>query len=89
MSNSYHFIDVRPISGIIGAEIYGIDLKKEINADKLMNFDWHLLTMGYFFRDQNLSPEQEIAFAERWEKININRFITNIEGYKQIGMILK
>jgi hypothetical protein len=49
MSNSYHFIDVRPISGIIGAEIYGIDLKKEINADKLMNFDWHLLTMRYFF----------------------------------------
>jgi taurine dioxygenase len=34
-----------------------------------------------FFRDQRLTPEQHIAFAECMGTININRFFKTIPGY--------
>lgn len=42
-----------------------------------------------FFRDQKLTPEDHIAFAERWNDIDINRFFTPVEGYPQIAKVLK
>ena len=42
-----------------------------------------------FFRDQNLTPEQEITFARRWGEININRFFTSVNDYPEIAMVLK
>ena len=42
-----------------------------------------------FFRNQTLTPEQHIAFAERWGDIDINRFFTPVEDYPQIAKVLK
>jgi taurine dioxygenase len=42
-----------------------------------------------FFRDQNLSPEAHIAFAERWGPIDLNRFFKRREGYPEIAEVLK
>lgn len=42
-----------------------------------------------FFRDQALSPEQHIEFAERWAEIDINRFFAPVPGYPQIAQVLK
>lgn len=42
-----------------------------------------------FFRNQSLTPEQHIGFAERWGDIDINRFFTPVEGYPQIAKVLK
>ena len=42
-----------------------------------------------FFRDQHLSPEQHIAFAERMGTININRFFKTVPGYPQIAEVRK
>ena len=53
---------------------------------------WALAFLDYsviFFRDQDLSPEQHIAFAERWGKININRFFKALEKYPEIAEVRK
>ena len=42
-----------------------------------------------FFRDQRLTPEEHIAFAERWGAIDINRFFQRREGYPEIAKVLK
>ena len=42
-----------------------------------------------FFRDQHLTPEQHIAFAERWGAININRFFAPVDGYPMIAEVRK
>ena len=90
IKNSYHLIDVRPISGSVGAEIHGLDLKKEIAEEQFREVRSAFGVYGViFFRDQNLSPEEEITFAERWGKININRFFSNLDGYPKIAMVLK
>ena len=83
-------IEVVPTKEGVGAEILGIDL-----ASELSNSDWTALRDAYrdygviFFRDQEITPEQHIAFAKRWGKININRFFTPVEGYPEIAEVLK
>src|SRR5438067_12044605 len=83
-------IEVRPTSGALGAELLGIDLSNgldaEIVADIRQTFNEHGVV---FFRDQQLTPEQHIAFAERIGPININRFFKTAPGYSQIAEVSK
>lgn len=82
-------ITVTPCNGP-GAEIGNVDLSGDISDD-----DFGVLKQAFadhgllFFRDQELSPEQHIAFAERWGDINVNRFFTPVEGYPQIAEVRK
>ena len=87
---NYSLIDVRPKSGSVGAEIFGIDLNKEITEEQFLEVKSAFFQFGViFFRDQKLTPDNEIKFAEKWGKININRFFTHVEGYPKIAMVLK
>ena len=83
-------INVKPITGNIGAEIYGVDLNREISENQFLEIKSAFFLYGViFFRNQKLSPDKEIDFAKKWGKININRFFTNVEGYPEIAMVLK
>lgn len=42
-----------------------------------------------FFRDQELTCEQHIEFANRWGDIVINRFFERVEGYPSIAQVRK
>ena len=67
MTESYRTIEVRPTSGALGAEIHGIDLAEDIGDDQLAELRRAFDDFGViFFRDQALTPDQHIAFAERW-----------------------
>jgi len=83
-------IEVRPVSGALGAEIHGVDLSEplseEVFSDIRQAFWDHSVI---FFRDQDLTPEQHIAFAERWGAINVNRFFKQVEGYPKIAEVRK
>lgn len=86
---NYSTINVKPLSGNIGAEIDGINLKK-ISKEQFKEIKIVFGKYGViFFRNQNLSPEEEIIFAELWGEININRFFTNLEGYPKIALVSK
>ena len=87
---NYSLIDVRPKSGSVGAEIFGVDLNKEISKEQFLQIRKAFGEFGViFFRDQYLTPDKEIEFAEKWGIININRFFTNVDGYPKIAMVLK
>ena len=67
-----------------------MDLNNEITQNQFIEIRNAFGKYGViFFRDQELSPESEIAFAKRWGKININRFFNNVNGYPEIAMVLK
>ena len=86
---NYSTINVKPLSGNIGAEIDGVKLKK-ISKEQFKEIKIVFGKYGViFFRNQNLSPEEEIIFAELWGEININRFFTNLEGYPKIALVSK
>jgi taurine dioxygenase len=42
-----------------------------------------------FFRDQKLTPEQHVAFAQRFGEINVNRFFKAVDGYPMIAEVRK
>ena len=82
-------LSIRRTSTAVGAEIQGVDLTA-LSGDEFKTIRSALADYGViFFRNQQLSPEDHIAFAERWGEININRFFTPVEGYPQIAEVLK
>ena len=42
-----------------------------------------------FFEHQSLAPEAHLAFAERWGKINVNRFFAHVDGHPAIAQVIK
>ncbi len=90
MAESYRTIEVRPTSGALGAAIHGIDLAEDIGDDQLAELRRAFDDFGViFFRDQALTPERHIAFAERWGEINVNRFFQPVAGYPRIAEVRK
>ena len=86
----YESIEVTKLSPSVGAVISGVDLASgpsdEQFAEIKQAFTEHSVV---FFRDQDLTPEQHIAFAERWGQINVNRFFTPVDGYPRIAEVRK
>jgi taurine dioxygenase len=73
----------------VGAEVRGLDAATITDADFATlqkTFAHHGLLI---LRDQELTPEQHIAFAERWAPIDINRFFKAVDGYPQIAEVRK
>jgi taurine dioxygenase len=86
---AYEAIDVSKLTGGCGAEISGVDLKA------MSNRQWNEIQQAFtehgviFFRDQDLTPEQHIEFAQRWAPIDINKFFPAVAGYPQIAEVRK
>ena len=82
--------DIRPSSPAIGAEILGVDLSKPLTPEETGEIREALNEHGViFFRDQELTPEQHIAFAERFAPINVNRFFRSVPDHPQIAEVRK
>jgi taurine dioxygenase len=82
-------IDVRPLAGAVGAEIFGLDLA-ELDDGGVAEIRRALADRGVVvFRDQRLSPEQHIAVARRFGEVNVNRFFAHLDGYPEIALVAK
>ncbi len=83
-------ITVTPISGAIGAEIEGVDLSKPLGVETVRQIRQALLDhLVIFFRDQDLTPEAYMTFAERFGTPVEYPMIKGIEGYPYIIEIVK
>ena len=59
-------LKITPLSGTIGAEISGIDLRNLSNSEFDAVHRAFLDHAVLCFRDQDLTPDDQIAFARRW-----------------------
>jgi alpha-ketoglutarate-dependent taurine dioxygenase len=83
-------IEVAPVASALGAEIQGVDLREEMSAATTEAIRDAFGRYGViFFRDQELSPEQHLAFARRWGEIETNRFFRPVDGYPDIAEVRK
>jgi taurine dioxygenase len=83
-------IEVRPLSSALGAEIRGLDLARGLNDTQFAEVRAAFGRYGAtFVRNQELTPEQHIAFAERWGAIDVNRFFKPVDGYPVIAEVRK
>lgn len=83
-------VEIRPLSPAVGAEILGVDIggslsNAEVDAIARAHGDYGVV----FFRDQNLTPEQHIAFARRFGDINVNRFFKPVANHPLIAEVRK
>jgi taurine dioxygenase len=90
MTMAYQHIRVVPVSAHVGAEIGGVDLTAPV-PDRVMAEIRHAFGVYgvVFFRDQQLTPEQHVGFAERFGPIEINRFFATVPGHPMIAEVRK
>jgi taurine dioxygenase len=88
--NQANEIGIKPVSEALGAEVSGVDLSSPLGAREMEELRAAFARYGVlFFRDQTLTPEKQIQFAETWGKIVINRFFTPVEGHPQVAEVRK
>jgi taurine dioxygenase len=87
---NYQHIRVEPLSTWLGAEVAGVDLAAPVADETFAEIRRAFGEYGVvFFRDQHLTPEQHVAFAQRFAPIDINRFFSAVPGYPMIAEVRK
>jgi taurine dioxygenase len=83
-------IELIRVGGVIGAEIHGVDLARELPEQTVAAIRHALLDrLVVFFREQNLTSAQYRAFAARIGNPIEYPFVPGIEGFPEITPVLK
>ena len=82
-------MEIKLLSGALGAEIKGIDLTdvSNENFEKINNL--LLEHKVIFFRDQPITKEQQIALAEKFGPLETHAYVKGLDGYPEIVRIIK
>ena len=85
---TYRHIDVRPLTGVLGAHITGVDLREPLAPgvwDEIGNaFADHQVIM---FPDQKLSHEQHVAFGRGFGEVIQLPQLHGVEGHPDVQII--
>ncbi len=86
---AYRRIEVKPLTGALGAEIHGADLTRplddELREEILTAFYRHLVV--YFPDQAGLTPEQHIEFAKIFGPLQRIPHINSIDGYPDVQIV--
>lgn len=83
-------IQVRRVAGALGAEIHGVDLSQSLSQGLAADIRSIFLDHGViFFRDQDLTPAQFLAFAESMGQPIEYPFVKGVDGYPVIIAVAK
>ncbi len=64
---NYRHIEVRPVAGALGADILGIDISRNLDDGTVGEIRQAFLDhLVIFLRNQNATPQQQLAFARRF-----------------------
>lgn len=86
----YRHLDVQKIAGAGGAEVRGVDLSQDLAQEVLAEIRAALLdNLVIVFRDQDLTPERQLAFARRWGEIHLHPFMQGMPDHPEILAIIK
>ena len=82
-------MDTELLSGALGAEIRGIDLKdsSEKNFKKINNL--LLEHKVIFFRNQNITLKEHLALAKRFGPLETHAYVKGLDKYPEIVRIIK
>lgn len=78
-------LDLAPVTGVLGAEVRGIDLSVPLGDEVVAELraalvEHHVL----FFRDQSLTPEAQLTFGRRFGELDTHPFVEAMDGYPEI-----
>lgn len=84
----YKHISVRPLTGVLGAEIFGVDLRDPITPDT-----WQEIRQAFsdhqviLFPDQPITHDQHMDFAQRFGAITRAAQLKSVDGYPDLQII--
>ncbi|HEY9109387.1 MAG TPA: TauD/TfdA family dioxygenase [Roseateles sp.] len=82
-------VEIRPLPGSFAAEVIGLDLSRPLADDTFRrihraHLDHHVLV----FRDQRITPEQQVAFSRRFGPLQIHVLHQfHLEGHPEILIV--
>jgi taurine dioxygenase len=83
-------ITVQKVAGALGAEIGGVDLSAALDAATIAAIRQALVEhQVIFFRDQSLTPEQQLAFGRRFGPLNIHPYVSGMADHPEVMEIIK
>ena len=83
-------IDIHPLTGAIGAEILNIDLTADHPEQTWLEIAEAFREHGViFFRDQKLTPEDQIKFTNRFGTMSPSKLFTPVPGYPEMEEVRK
>jgi taurine dioxygenase len=89
-NSGYRHLEVEKISGSLGAEVSGVDLSQDLPDEVIAEVRQALLdNLVIFFRDQAMTPAQQLAFARRWGEIHLHPYMQGMDDYPEILEIVK
>ena len=90
LSPATRTIEVHKIAGALGAEISGVDLAHDLDADTIAAIRrvW-LDNLVVFFRNQDLPPAQFLAAAKRFGEPIEYPFVKGLDGFPEIIAVVK
>jgi alpha-ketoglutarate-dependent taurine dioxygenase len=79
-------VDITPLSGTIGAELRGVDLKRALDADTVSAIRSALLRYAVvFFPGQHLNPDEHVAFARNFGEVTpAHPVLPGLPGYPEV-----
>jgi taurine dioxygenase len=87
-ANDFKRITVSPITGVLGAEITGVDLREPLEEDT-----WNEIKHAFYehqviyFPNQAITHEQHLAFSRHFGPVKPVPLLKNIEGFPEVQMI--
>ncbi len=80
-------MQIKPLTRALGAEIIGADVRRaeDIPAIKQAFSDYGVIVI----RQQSITPDEHLAFAQQFGEINVNRFFKALDTHPSIATVLK
>ncbi|MDO8297286.1 MAG: TauD/TfdA family dioxygenase [Caulobacter sp.] len=83
-------ITIHKVAGALGAEIGGVDLSVPLADETIAAIRRALVEhQVIFFRDQSLTPEQQLAFGRRFGPLNIHPYVAGMDDHPEVMEIIK
>ena len=78
-------MELAPLSGLFGAEVSGVDLAGDLSDDTVAAIraafnEHHVLV----FRDQDLSPDAQMAFGQRFGELDTHPFVHAVGEHAEV-----
>ncbi len=81
-------MQISPLTGGLGAEITGVDVRDAGQFESLQAaFAKHSVIV--IRNQQDITPEDHLAFARKFGPINVNRFFKPVDGHPEIATVTK
>lgn len=78
-------LDIAPIAGAIGAEVGGVDMARPLDAEaKAAVYGALLEHQVIFFRDQNVTPAQHVAFAANFGTLQVHPYVPHLDDHPEV-----